>query len=140
MLSSPFQIITKFSKQSKYTSKSLLFFFSSSFFLIFFNLLHVGIIDKEAHYGVNSEASEQYLFDLFASSGLREFIDTHPDYLLILSSDHGRSKKGKFHGEGTTTMSGNIGMVTFYNPIFHGQNMSGTYFFPFSLLLASLPL
>lgn len=74
---------------------------------------------------MDSEASESFLADLFSSPTLKEFIDAHPDYLLILSSDHGRSKKGKFHGEGKTTSNGNIGMFTFYNPIFTGQNMSG---------------
>ncbi len=89
-------------------------------------IFHTGLFDKLVHYrfyypSLNLSTSHQQLTDLFQLPTLINFIKDHPDYLLILSSDHGVSKSGNFHGTQHTGREKNIGYFLFYHPSFVGQ-------------------
>lgn len=83
-------------------------------------IAHSGLFDKAVHSGLvtRTEDENAHLNSLFSHGLLKKFIDENPDYLLMLSSDHGMSRRGSsFHGDQHTGKHGNIGFFVFYNPL-----------------------
>mmetsp|Transcript_10987 Transcript_10987/g.15130 ORF Transcript_10987/g.15130 Transcript_10987/m.15130 type:complete len:885 (+) Transcript_10987:54-2708(+) len=85
-------------------------------------IAHSGLYDKSCHMmdkdnSARKNREAEYLTDYFSDFTLKDFIDSHPDYLLILSSDHGAYEhkiSEHFHGDAHTKPNGNIGYVMFY--------------------------
>eukprot|EP01028_Stygiella_incarcerata_P013850 TRINITY_DN852_c0_g1_i2.p1 TRINITY_DN852_c0_g1~~TRINITY_DN852_c0_g1_i2.p1 ORF type:complete len:854 (-),score=186.32 TRINITY_DN852_c0_g1_i2:1242-3803(-) len=80
-------------------------------------IIHTGILDKKAHFQTSMWKEECKISDEF-NLRFKSFADSHPEYLLILSSDHGISDFGGFHGSG---LNGNIGFMIFYNQALQSQ-------------------
>lgn len=80
-------------------------------------IIHTGILDKKAHFQTDMWKEECEISDEF-NLRFKNFSDSHPEYLLILSSDHGISDFGGFHGSG---LYGNIGFMIFYNRALQSQ-------------------
>jgi len=85
-------------------------------------IAHSGLYDKSCHmidkdHSKRKNEEAQYLTDYFLDPTIKDFIDSHPDYLLILSSDHGAYEEKiseRFHGDSHTEPNGNIGYFMFY--------------------------
>lgn len=85
-------------------------------------IAHSGLYDKSCHmidkdHSKRKNKEAEYLTEYFLDPTLKEFIDSHPDYLLIMSSDHGAFEEKiseRFHGDSHTEPNGNIGYVMFY--------------------------
>ncbi|KAJ5071026.1 hypothetical protein M0811_02008 [Anaeramoeba ignava] len=85
-------------------------------------IMYSSIFDHETHTGNRDRLNflDNSAVELFKKDTLVNFIKENPDYLLILSSDHGESIS-QFHGESETLPTKNIGFFLFYHPDFQYQ-------------------
>ncbi|KAJ5071027.1 hypothetical protein M0811_02009 [Anaeramoeba ignava] len=85
-------------------------------------IMYSSIFDHEAHDTETERLNflDNSIVELFKKDTLINFIKENPDYLLILSSDHGDSLS-QFHGESQTLPTKNIGFFLFYHPDFQYQ-------------------
>eukprot|EP01114_Cavostelium_apophysatum_P023275 TRINITY_DN8717_c0_g1_i2.p1 TRINITY_DN8717_c0_g1~~TRINITY_DN8717_c0_g1_i2.p1 ORF type:complete len:845 (+),score=159.23 TRINITY_DN8717_c0_g1_i2:156-2690(+) len=86
-------------------------------------VIHSGIFDKVGHRLKRDPRMEKESLNLksfFGGPVLKQFMDSHPNYLLIMSADHGLSmpKEGIFHGNAHAGSTGNVGWIAFYNSKF----------------------
>ncbi|KAJ5079368.1 hypothetical protein M0811_04389 [Anaeramoeba ignava] len=86
-------------------------------------IIHSGVFDHASHFSDEETVNffDDSLIKLFKQDILVNFIHDNPDYLLILSSDHGESST-RFHGEIETLPTKNIGCFMFYHPDFEHQD------------------
>eukprot|EP01028_Stygiella_incarcerata_P003594 TRINITY_DN1740_c0_g1_i1.p1 TRINITY_DN1740_c0_g1~~TRINITY_DN1740_c0_g1_i1.p1 ORF type:complete len:845 (-),score=185.66 TRINITY_DN1740_c0_g1_i1:174-2708(-) len=77
-------------------------------------IIHTGVFDKKNHFARPLLMDERDRVEELHTR-FKKFADEHPDYLLVLSADHGIDNDGILHGDG---LNGNIGWFIFHNERF----------------------
>ncbi len=94
-------------------------------------LFTTNVIDDRIHRtGKQDPRTKELILDIRKTLRMiKQFVDSHPDYLFILNADHGGSPtggvhEGQLHGEPS---NGNEAWIMFYNPTLTTLKTQGTW-------------